>query len=365
MKNFSDVKREEKISVKLKFFYNLKMNKRYYVIALLVCLVLLVSACKKSGAAAGSAPRTPFIGGTGGITINFEKDNPPPEVTDDDTFRFQAIVRLKNEGETEVKKDNIKVNLAGFDPSDFKVSSFDSLRDQIPEDDLIPKRRDAEGNIQEGNPTSATFPKTGDFSARKFPGNTEFTFRADVCYAYETRANTKMCVLRDMINVRENSFCKPTGSRTVHSSSASVQVANFRQSVVGQNKLTFSFDVVLSGNVDIFRNKDSPQPPVNNFDQGCPRTPRERRETENKVGIEISETPSDPIFETLPKCSGLDNSNKGVVTLISGRRTVTCTVDLRQNRDDLEKTIEIKLDYNVLDSKETKVVVKHLASTTP
>ena len=50
------------------------MNKKYYAVVMLICLVLLVSACNKSGAATGGAPKTPFIGGTAGVTINFEKD---------------------------------------------------------------------------------------------------------------------------------------------------------------------------------------------------------------------------------------------------------------------------------------------------
>src|SRR3989338_9484851 len=95
------------------------MNKKHLIIPLLVCLVLLASACNKSGAATTGAPRTPFIGGTAGITINFEKDSPPPEVTDDETFGFRAIVRLKNEGEHTVPQENVKVNLIGFDPADF------------------------------------------------------------------------------------------------------------------------------------------------------------------------------------------------------------------------------------------------------
>src|SRR3989338_3151693 len=104
------------------------MNKRYYVIALLICLILLVSACKRSGAATGGAPRTPFLGGAAGITMNFLKDNPPPEVTDDNTFSFNAILELKNEGEAKVDKNDIRLNLVGFDPNDFgKV--FADLRD--------------------------------------------------------------------------------------------------------------------------------------------------------------------------------------------------------------------------------------------
>lgn len=336
------------------------MNKRYYVFALLIGLLLLASACKKTGAAGGTAPRTPFIGGTAGISINFEKDSPPPEVTDDGTFDFNAIVRLKNEGEAKVLRDNMQINLIGFDPDDFNVGDFDQLRNQRPDDDLDAKRRDAEGNIIEGTTTFATFPKTPDtfFNPREFSGNTEFTFRADVCYNYQTQSNTKLCILRDMINVRDGSLCKPSGSKPVHSSSAPVQVQNLRQSVVGKDKLSFTFDVALSGNVDIFWDKTEQKPIT--FDAGCPKDPTVRRQRENKVGIEITEIPGDPIITSF-KCGGLEGS-KGVVQLVSGRRTITCTIELVQDRLDLEKTVGINLIYNVLDDKETKVLVKHLAN---
>ncbi|MBI2101536.1 hypothetical protein HYT53_02895 [Candidatus Woesearchaeota archaeon] len=335
------------------------MNKKYYVIALLICLILLVSACKKSGAATGGAPRTPFIGGTAGITMDFEKDSPPPEVTDDSSFAFNVIVKLKNDGEFKVDSNAIRVNLVGFDPNDFG-KTFSDLSDNQPEDTLESRKRDAEGNIVEGTTTFVTFPKGGDsFVPRKFSGNTEFTFRADACYNYRTEANTKLCMLKDMINVRDNAICKPTSTRTVYSSSAPVQVSNFRQSVVGKDKITFSFDISLNGNVDIFWSRDK-RTPSSGFDAACPRDPRMRREIENNVGVELLEIPVDPVVTNL-KCGGLDNSFEGVVKLVGNKRTVTCTADLVSDRLDLEKTMGILLTYNILDSKEKKVLIKHLA----
>lgn len=338
------------------------MNKKYYVLALLICVILLASACKKSGAATGGAPRTPFIGGTSGVVINFEKDSPPPEVTDDISFGFRAIVSLKNQGEFPIPKDHIKINLIGFDPADFG-HSFEDLRDVTPDDNLDSKKRDAEGNIIDGTTTFAQFPKSGtDFVPSRFPGNTPFTFRADVCYNYQTEAISKICVLRDMINVRDDSICRPTQSKTVYSSSGPVQITNLRQSVIGRDKMAFNFDVVLNSNVDIFWTKDKIVPTT--FDDGCPRDPFFRRERENQVGVIINEIPNDPIFSNL-KCGGLDPGGTGVIRLIGGKRTVTCTVDVVPERLDLEKGISITLQYNVLDTKETQVLVKHLSATTP
>lgn len=339
------------------------MNKRYYAIALLLCLILIVSACKKSGAATGTAPRKPFIGGTQGITINFEKDSPPPEVTDEVTFGFKTILRLKNDGETKVKKNDISINIVGFDPLDFSVAETDELRNRHPEEDLEPRKQDAEGNIIEGTTVFVNFPKRDEdeFKPKKISGNTEFTFRADVCYNYATKANSKLCILRDIINVRDDSLCKPTSTRQVFSSSAPVQVTNFRQSVAGKNKITFTFDVTLSGNVDLFWHKDKKLP--TDFDTGCPRKASERRQVENKVGVIILQESGGPI-ESIT-CGGLESggSPSGVITLISGKRTVTCTANLKDDRQDLEKVIDMLLEYNVLDNKETKVLVKHLAET--
>ncbi|MAG91548.1 hypothetical protein CMO83_02630 [Candidatus Woesearchaeota archaeon] len=339
------------------------MNKRYLILALFVCLILLISACSnRSGAAIGGAPQTPFIGGTNGILIDFERDAPPPEVTDDSSFAFNAIVRLKNEGEFSVRRDDIKLNLVGFDPADFG-RDFNDLRDVIPDDDLLSKTRDAEGNIVEGTTTFAEFPRQGgDFIPRKFPGNTPFIFRADMCYNYETIATTQLCVLRDMINVRDDSICRPTAlgttGRPIYSSSAPVQVTNFRQSVVGRDKISFSFDIVLSGNVDIFWDRLQDIRPTT-FDLGCPREARARRERESNVKVEITEIPVDPIFTSL-KCGGLDNDHIGVVRLVNGRRTITCTADLIQDRLDLQKVMGVLLTYNVLDTRETNVLIKHL-----
>jgi hypothetical protein len=328
---------------------------------MLIISILVLSACKKSGASTGTAPRTPFIGGTSGVTMNFEKDSPPPEVTDDQSFAFNAIISLKNDGEYAIDRNDMRVNLVGFDPSDFG-KSFEDLRDVQPDDTLDSKKRDAEGNIIDGTTTFVTFPKSGDnFVPTQFPGNTEFTFRADACYYYETQSNTKLCILKDMINIRDSAICRPTQGRVSYSSSGPVQVANFREAVVGKDRISFSFDIVLSGNVDIFWGKNE-QKPSSGFDTACPRDPRARRDVENKVGIEITEVPNDPVISNL-KCGGLDNDWKGVVTLVNGRRTITCTADLVSDRVDLEKVAGVKLMYNVLDSKETRILVKHLAQT--
>ena len=73
------------------------MDKKYWLSVGVLILLMVVSACGKGGNTTG-APTSQFIGGFEGVSMAFEKDSPPPEVTDDGTFEFRAILKLRNEG---------------------------------------------------------------------------------------------------------------------------------------------------------------------------------------------------------------------------------------------------------------------------
>ena len=326
------------------------MNKKIMFVALMISLLVLISACQRGDQRGGVAPRTPFLGGTTGLFIDFERGSPPEEVTDRGTFDFNAIVKLRNDGEHDVERNKVKVSLIGILPEDFGAAS-DELRDKNPAEDLTSRKRDAEGNIVEGVTTVVAFPSNTE--TFNFPGtlsgNQEYTFRADVCYLYRTKAVATLCVLRDLINVRDDVICRPSESKTLHTSGAPVQFANFRQSVLGRDKIGFSFDIVHRGNGEIFKAMAS-----GITDPSCPRGGSERRSSENRVKVTVNSGLGNL------RCAGLDGGTTGHVTLVDGKRSVTCTQDLDPNRNDFEKVLDITLDYNYRDDKETRVLVKHL-----
>ena len=83
-----------------------------------------------------------------------------------------------------------------------------------------------------------------------------------------------------MINIRTAAF-RLTQSRVSYSSSAPVQVLNFRESVVGKDRVSFSFDIVLAEMLTFSgarREKVS-----SGFDSACPRDPRARRKLKTKL----------------------------------------------------------------------------------
>jgi hypothetical protein len=331
------------------------MNKRVIFFALITSLLVLISACSNRGGTDTftSAPNTPFLGGSAGLFIEFEEGSPPEEVTDGGTFDFNAVVTLRNDGEFNLQKEDVKVDLIGILPQDFTAVPED-LDDKHPDDDLNARRRDSEGNLIEGTTTFVTLPNNNDFFtfAGDLKGNQEFTFRAEVCYSYQTLGIADLCVLKDLINVRDDVICDPSLSKTIHSSSAPVQVANYRQNVLGVDKVGFSFDIVQQGNGVIYKAQEAG---VN--DPNCPRGARDRRSKENRVLVTVDTGLANV------RCTGLDGGNKGHVQLVRGRRSVTCTQELDPGRQDFERPIEIKLEYNYLDNKDARVVVKHLVDS--
>src|SRR3989344_5346516 len=280
------------------------MDKKLIFIALTLSLLVLVSACQRGGSqSVGVAPKTPFLGGSTGLVIEFEKGSPPEEVTDKGTFDFNAIVKLRNDGEFDLTKDKVKVDLIGILPQDFGATP-EELNDKNPADDTTSRKRDSEGNIVEGVTTFVTFPNEAE--TLNFPGtlsgNQEFTFRADVCYLYQTKAVATLCVLRDLINIRDDAICDPSESKSVFSSGAPMHIANFRQSTLGKDKIGFSFDVIHRGNGIVYKSGSADA-----ADADCPKGASERRSKENRVKITVNTGLSGL------RCSGLDGETTGHV----------------------------------------------------
>lgn len=329
--------------------------KHFHFVIIGILTLFVIAGCQggSSSDSTGVAPKTPFLGGTQGIEIKFIEGSPPKEVADSGTFDFQAIVSLQNKGEFDLNKDQVKVDLIGFLPEDFGANQ-DELNDKRPEDDPTARKRDAEGNIIEPAETFITFPSTdSSFNFdRSVTGNTVFVFRADVCYKYQTKALSKICILRDLVRVDNDDICRPNEPKTVFTSGSPLKVGSFRETVSGKDRVSFSFDVTHSGTGNVFKEGDSTSPAAD-----CPRDPRESREKENKVLVSVN--------SNLPnlRCVGLSGTTSGFITLVNGKRTVTCTQDLDPGRNDFETNVEITLDYNFQDSVQQDVLVKHLVTS--
>ncbi|MFH0868534.1 MAG: hypothetical protein V1831_04440 [Candidatus Woesearchaeota archaeon] len=327
----------------------MNQKKSAVFIVLGVILLFIIAGCKGEKGPAG-APTTPFLGGTKGLEIGFIEGMPPDEVTDGKTFEFQAMIRLKNLGEHDLlETDQVKVDLIGILPSDFGADSSE-LTDREPEDELTARKRGPEGDIIEPTETYIIFPGDNDYFnfGGSIAGNTPFIFRADVCYKYQTDAVSEVCVLGNMIDVADDAICRPSEPKTVFNSGSPVQVTAFRQSVVGRQKIQFSFDIVHSGSGTIFDSTD---------DADCPKESSSRRTKEDSIMVIV-----DTGLPGTLNCAGLGGSSsiqRGFVKLVGGKRTITCTQILNEVGD-YKKAVDITLEFNYLDSVDKEILVKHL-----
>ena len=337
----------------------MKQKRDVILVVFSVILLFLVAGCKETGT--GGTPTTPFIGGTQGLQIGVLEGSPPDEVTDGNSFPFNVVISLKNLGEYDLKKDKVRVDLIGFLPSIFNTDET-KLNDLNPADDPTPKQRDAEGNIIEPVETLVTFPKPIN-EAKEFNyksniiGNTPFIFRADVCYRYQTKAVSEICALENMLVVAKDAICNPIGEKSVFSSGSPIQVNSFRQSVAGKDKVQFSFDIVHSGQGNIFK----PTNFTGNV-ENCPKELMSRRTAEDNINVIVKTGLADSKLNCIGLTPSATEAN-GNVRLVDGKRTITCTQDLSQSPGEYKKSVDITLNFNYLDSAQKEILVKHLLGT--
>ncbi|MCH8003397.1 MAG: hypothetical protein IH934_02100 [Nanoarchaeota archaeon] len=346
------------------------MKQKNGVILLVFGIVLLLFIAGCDGKKDVISRDSPFVGGTKGLEIKFLKDAPPSEITDNNLFPFKVVLSITNEGEFDgdpielgLETNRIRVDLKGFLPDDFGVNKGE-ITNINPEDNLIARKKDSEGNIIEPVEVFVTIPQPGGrdlkLGENKISANTEFTFRVDICYQYGSDAIAKICILENMIAPADDAICNPREGKRVFSSSSPVRVTSFRQTVAGENKIQFSFDIEHSGPGKVFKNVR----PTSTT--GCPKDLGGKRREENKVEVTVKTG----LGSTGLSCVGLRNSKEGgkngEVTLVGGKRTITCTQEIApQFKIDLEKNVDIELRFDYSDSVDRKVLAKHIEVVGP
>jgi hypothetical protein len=281
-----------------------------------------------------------FIGGTDALSFDFMEETPPLEVYDNGQQPFEVTVNIENKGEYDVPKEDVKIKLTGFYLGDFN----NPITQLNPEEDLARSYIDPDGEKQRGTITYVNF--DGFNFMGSLAGNNRYTIRADVCYKYGTKAQADLCILEDLTpKSDEQPVCNVDGTKYVASSSAPVQVENFREEVSGTRKVKFTFDVVHRGNGL-----------VSKLGSDCST----ELMIKNKVWVEVD--------SGLPglSCSGLTDGTDttGYITLYGSvdQRKVTCNQDISEESGDFEKKINVLLRYDYKEHKERVILVKHITN---
>ena len=274
-----------------------------------------------------------FIGGTEAISFDFLEGSPPEEAYDAGSQQFEVTLSVENKGEYDIPQDDIAITLTGFYPPDFN----NPVVSKNPGEPLDAAYIDSEGNQIPGTVTYIDFP--GFSYTESLVGNNDFKIRANACYIYGTKAQADICILEDLTDLTDT-VCTVNGKKSVESSSAPIQVENMQENIAGNEKITFSFEVV---------HRDTGL--VSRFGTGCDDSTGNK----NKVWVEVTSG-----LDGL-ECSPLEEGTgtTGYVTLYGGKRLVRCTQETAGLTGDFEKKVNIHLKYDYKEHVERTVRIKH------
>ncbi|MBI2141247.1 hypothetical protein HYU16_02375 [Candidatus Woesearchaeota archaeon] len=346
------------------------------VFVLLLALIAVVIAGCQSGGDKGVSSTTPFIGGTEGLTAKFAENSPPAEVTDAQRDSstppklintFDIVLLLENVGEVDLgdstlpttdANTKVAVTIGGILGSDFLDSAGKNpagtevkLVKANPKGPISGVRKDPDGDKIPGSTVDMRF--EGLAYQRELAGSAEFPIQADVCYAYQTKAVSDLCIRADATK-RVSGVCDISGQKQVFNSGAPVHVTAAKESVGGKSKVLLTFNVKNVGTGGVYKAVAGAAP-------DCERGAFAK---ENHVLVQIDTGLSGITCSGISVDSAAAGTTPGRIVgdlrLSNGEGTFSC-IQATPNQDAVKK-VDLKLTYNYLISKSTKLAVKHLLS---
>ncbi len=311
------------------------MKKAIILILVVISLLTMAQECDTGNSGGDRDKINPYVGGQAGLSIQFGDGAPPDEVFDRGQYPFDIDVKLLNVGESDIRRENVKVTITGLNPNDFNKPESFFIKSGIDED-ILATYKDFEGNVIKPSETFVTF--SGLNFADTLSGNFQTLVRADVCYTYKTEAVTDGCIRKDVLSSSTNAVCQVSGVKTIYNSGAPIQVDKFEELPSGTDKIRYLFTIkhVGSGNV---------------FSPGS-RCPVDRT-AQNKIHFKIESSVTDLL------CSGLveGTAKEGYVILRDGEQTIRCVQQTTSQLDFLDR-IKITLDYDYGESIDKNLLIK-------
>ncbi|MEK6940488.1 MAG: hypothetical protein AABW49_01140 [Nanoarchaeota archaeon] len=304
------------------------------IFILLVGILMLATACQTTTDDSNTNKR--YYGGSDGLDVTFVEGEPPDQVLDGSQDIFDITLLVDNIGEEDISPGEVIVTLNGIERDVFQLNSLtEKNENEIRGVHRIGDRKE-NGDQDEVRFKSARYNDV-------LPFDFEISMRADICYEYGTEAVADVCLKKDASARRTEDKCEISNDNVeIENSGSPMRIANFVQSARGSNKIQFIFDVESIGGGDYF--------PTGNFVDSC--TTDERND--DTVNIAVDFIRSDVSVD----CTPFGGSN-GEIRLVSGKRTVRCTVDTSNMQEiAFERPMRIKLDYMYKTSKDKTFIVE-------
>jgi hypothetical protein len=308
---------------------------------LMASLLIVATGCPTQNT---STAFNPFVGGTEGITVEFQPSNPPNEIPDRGQQVFGVGVILKNKGEHsfDPTTDFGKITLLGINPAYFGNPQTEKVIDFS----MKGVNKNFDGKVLDGDTQFYTFENFNYMN--DLAGNDVLKLRAQICYDYQTKTSTKICIKENKFETKTSSadLCLINEVKEPKNSGGPIHVTSLSEQPTGQNKVQVLFVISHVGKGTFYKIGSA-----NLCDDSVTNTDK------NKVYVSVS-LPAGT--DATLNCQGLteNQGTAGFITLYEGAdRTLTCTIDMGTEKKVYEPILSIDLDYLYSDSVTKEITV--------
>lgn len=284
------------------------------ILMILFGFALILTGCQGGQEEPGTGT---FTGGGQGISIAFVDLSPPKTLDEGNVFPVKVV--LKNKGEYDLTSGEARARLFGVNLDNFGlVKQYKST--------LNPLRGVGEFNPEGGQGEI-------DFGNAQYSlpiiNSEEFTMRARVCYPYQTRVLSNVCIANAAAG--ENAACSVDGEKIKKGdvSAGPVQVSSLKQQTRGSTQVRFDIMLENKGGGEVF-----------NPSVGCEELDEEvfRLSNQHKVKVEI-------VNPQNVQCDFKDGepSSSGIVELKNGKATLSCWMEV--NDEPFTDRMSLKVSY--------------------
>lgn len=266
----------------------------------------------------------PFVGGSNGLEIGFVDDEPPDRVFDNNEEDFDIVIQIENVGEFDIPEGKVITTLGKIPLRDFNIENENSKLDT----DLNGKS-EFNGKVIDGDIGEIVYQNVR--YKHDLLADFETGVRADVCYLYQTKATTKVCLKQKATERDLDDACQINNDNVdIFNSGAPVQISNVRTRSSGTNEVELTFQIENKGSGRVY--------PPDAFANSCMKDEKK----EDRLMVKVITASGRHGVE----CNSLGGKASGEIKLSNGIRFVRCDISTRNALESAtEEPVNIVVDY--------------------
>jgi len=326
-------------------------NKKNIFLILVLSVLLVFSGCTSNSDAkkSGFGLKESFNGGDKAIEFAFLAEAPPAKIRDQSMQPFVVRLSVDNLGEFDIPENSAYVSLEGFRP---EVLGMTEEQTSKPIQALRGIKKQG-SNVIPGGKQQISFENL-KYTDSVVSGVVPFTIYANVCYPYQTKSRTIICVNGNTVPAidKKTVVCNLEEAKESANSGGPIKISNVKEYPYGTSSIQFQFDIVhkpTSTSANVYeRGSIDSKCDINGKSAGSPDALYKKDRVKYTVETGL----------TGLNCEST-GSNTNTVSLTNNMYTVTCIQDTT-DQNEYNQFVSITLDYDYLDRKDIKVNVEHI-----